>query len=436
MNRKALQWLYDELPTLVSEGVLTGEGAERLRQHYGEGEPRSGRRIALTVCSILGAVLIGAGVILLLAHNWDDLSRAARTALSLVPLAAAQALAFWALATGRRSAAWREGLGTYLSLAVGAAIALVAQTYNIPGDTGSFLLTWMLLILPAVYLLDAVVPAVIYLAGMTAWAGCEQSARGHSAWFWVWMALALPYFAAHVRRNPYSPASAVLGWSLAICLGIGMGIVLSPVLENVWIVLYSLLLAAFYLAGTVWFRNSPTAWQNPLHSVGAMGIAGLSLLLSFKWLWHEFDYNHLLLLNFARPEAWAALLVLGILLVLATALLPAVRRLDPFRLVYGAMPAMAVGGQWLHSRWDSRPPAVLFSLYLFALGLTTLVSGIRRGRIGTVNAGLLMLAALIVARFFDSDLSFVVRGLAFVGVGVGFLVANVVMIKRMKGGAQ
>jgi len=420
----------------VSEGVLTGEGAERLRQHYDEVEPRSGRRIALTVCSILGAVLIGAGVILLLAHNWDDLSRAARTALSLVPLAAAQTLAVWALATGRRSAAWREGLGAYLSLAVGAAIALVAQTYNIPGDTGSFLLTWMLLILPAVYLLDAVVPAVIYLAGMTAWAGCEQSARGHSAWFWAWMALALPWFAAHVRRNPYSPASAVLGWSLAICLGIGMGIVLSPVLENVWIMLSSLLLAAFYLAGTVWFRNAPAAWQNPLHSIGAVGIAGLSLLLSFKWPWHELGHAHLYRLDLTRPEAWTAVAVLGILLIASTALLPVVRRADPARLVYGAMAAVAIVGHWLCQQWGSRPPSLLFSLYLFALGLTTLVSGIRQSRIGTVNAGLLVLAALIVARFFDSDLSFVARGLAFVAVGVGFLVANVVMIKRMKGGAQ
>jgi len=41
-----------------------------------------------------------------------------------------------------------------------------------------------------------------------------------------------------------------------------------------------------------------------------------------------------------------------------------------------------------------------------------------------------MLAALIILRFFDSDLGFVVRGLAFITVGIGFLVTNVVLIRR------
>jgi hypothetical protein len=43
---------------------------------------------------------------------------------------------------------------------------------------------------------------------------------------------------------------------------------------------------------------------------------------------------------------------------------------------------------------------------------------------------MLMLAGLIVTRFFDSDLGFVVRGLAFIGVGIGFLATNVVLIRR------
>ena len=33
-------------------------------------------------------------------------------------------------------------------------------------------------------------------------------------------------------------------------------------------------------------------------------------------------------------------------------------------------------------------------------------------------------------RFFDSDLSFVTRGIGFIIVGLGFLVANVLLFKR------
>lgn len=74
----------------------------------------------------------------------------------------------------------------------------------------------------------------------------------------------------------------------------------------------------------------------------------------------------------------------------------------------------------------------LFNLYLFALGLGALVVGIRSNRLGRANAGLLALSALIIARFFDSDLSFLARGIAFIVVGAGFLTANVVMLRRKR----
>ena len=42
---------------------------------------------------ILGAVLIGGGIILLLAHNWEQLGRPARVAVAFAPLVLSQALA-------------------------------------------------------------------------------------------------------------------------------------------------------------------------------------------------------------------------------------------------------------------------------------------------------------------------------------------------------
>jgi hypothetical protein len=49
---------------------------------------------------------------------------------------------------------------------------------------------------------------------------------------------------------------------------------------------------------------------------------------------------------------------------------------------------------------------------------------------------MLILTAVLVARFFDSDLGFVARGVAFILIGVGFLSANLVMVRKSKGGAQ
>ena len=43
---------------------------------------------------------------------------------------------------------------------------------------------------------------------------------------------------------------------------------------------------------------------------------------------------------------------------------------------------------------------------------------------------LLAVTALIVARFFDSDITFLLRGLLFIALGVAFLITNMAMLRR------
>jgi hypothetical protein len=74
---------------------------------------------------------------------------------------------------------------------------------------------------------------------------------------------------------------------------------------------------------------------------------------------------------------------------------------------------------------------ILFNLYLFVLGLGTLAVGLRDRQMGIINAGMVILAVLIVVRFFDSEISEIVKGLAFIAVGVGFLTANLILARKM-----
>ena len=76
--RKYALWLLNQLPALVDQGILDESSAARLREHY---QPHlDGKRTNpfFVVTGILGAVLIGIGIIALYAYNWDDLSRSAR----------------------------------------------------------------------------------------------------------------------------------------------------------------------------------------------------------------------------------------------------------------------------------------------------------------------------------------------------------------------
>src|SRR5437763_4800068 len=168
-DRSGIRWLLAELPELVRSGVLNHETADALQRHYSShpgGEPR---RIGFILSAVLGSLLIGAGIILLVAHNWDFLSRPVRCATAFMPLILSQTLAVFVLIRRKGSAPWRETAAIFNVAAIGTAIALVSQTYQIQGDFARFILVWMILSLPIVYLFQTSVGLSVYFVGAAVW---------------------------------------------------------------------------------------------------------------------------------------------------------------------------------------------------------------------------------------------------------------------------
>jgi hypothetical protein len=66
------------------------------------------------------------------------------------------------------------------------------------------------------------------------------------------------------------------------------------------------------------------------------------------------------------------------------------------------------------------------------IGILTLRSGSQKEHLGLMNAGLLIIAILIICRFSDTNMSFVVRGVLFVLLGIGFFLANYRLLKKRK----
>jgi len=438
MTKKHVRWLYSELPSLVDKHVIPEDTADKLREHYGDAIAYSGRRIALTVCSMLGSLLIGAGIILLLAHNWQQFSRVTRTCLALAPLVAAQLMTLWVLQTGKKSAAWREGTATFQTLAMGASIALVGQTYHIPGDLGDFLLVWTVLTLPLVYLLGASLPAIIYCVGITAWAGYQQNQGEHAILFWALFTGALPHVWLSTQKDPYSPRSAILGWAVSLCLCVAVGLVLEKVLPGLWVVVYSGLFTVLYLAGARWFDQGESAFVRPFHTVGSVGIPVLTLLFTFEFPWKEAGWHYYR--HAPNFHEWAAVPDYAL-----SALLPAIAicllasafcRGEKHRLLRGIFPIITLIMYSVSAGTDANLPAmIVFNIYMFALGIGTVINGITRSSLSAVNGGMLILASLILVRFFDSEFGFVIRGIVFIVLGAGFLATNVLLAKKIKGAA-
>lgn len=435
MSQKNVRWLYGQLPELVDKQVVTADTAERIKQHYQSSESKDGSKsVALIVCGVVGALLIGMGIILLLAHNWEHLSRPMRTVISFLPLVLAQILVGWTVMNRQQSVAWRESTSTFLMAAIGSSIALIGQTYNIPGDMKSFLQIWMLLTIPVVYLLQASVPAVFYLIGTVCWAGYARMEAGHALGYWLLVLVVVPHILLAHRKKPEGFRSILLFWALCITVGIGMGFALQYRGSQHWILAFMSLFAVYYLLSGRVFSESLPALVNPFFVIGTVGIAVVSLMLTYRYPWRsifvEFAGHSRSYQPWMTPYSYAigsALLVASLCLLAQVLTLRIVKKI-PFGLA-GMLGALGIALMWAAN--DVKVPMLLFNLYLFVLGIHTIRVALVERNIGKVNLGLLILAALIIARFFDSGLSFTLRGIAFIFIGIGFLVTNILIKRRM-----
>lgn len=434
MNPKNLRWLYGELPGLVSRGVLSAEVAQGLRDHYGPPPPDATVSIAKILIAILGTLLVGSGIILTLASNWDDLDRPARAVLSFLPMLLGQVLAAWTLWRHMDSTAWREGASGFLALSIGASIALVGQTYHLPGNLANFLFTWVLLGLPLIYLYRSATVSMLYLIGATGWAIESQNQGGHALWYWALLVGALPFLWMEHRRDSEAPRNAFLGWVLCLNLCVGLGVSLEKVLPGLWIVVYTAMFAAFCLLG----RESVTGRSGqPFRLVGGIGTVVIALMLTFDFAWSDIGYHYYRGGN-ARYLEWFgvadyALVLLSLVAVVVLAVRCAGRG-EWDGLAWVISPVLACvcfvleSFESLASTGDL--PMLAYNLYLFVLGVSVLRSGILAGKIGRANAGLGILALLFTFRFFDSDMGILARGVAFILIGMGFLGANLWISRR------
>ena len=162
--------ILNDLQELESAGVISKDTSTRIESYYKNKKDPSTNKL-FVVFGILGAILVGLGTILIIAHNWDELSRGLKTGAAFLPLLVGQALCSFTLLKKHQNIAWKEGSAVFLFFAVGTSIALISQIYNIPGNLSSYLLTWMLLILPLVYVMKSSTVSLLYIIGTTYFAG-------------------------------------------------------------------------------------------------------------------------------------------------------------------------------------------------------------------------------------------------------------------------
>lgn len=431
------RWLAEQLPAWEREGIVTAAGARLLRERYPV-EPRGG--LAQMIVGAVGALLVGTGLIAVLAYNWDDFPRWVRLLLALGPLAATQATSWWVIRRGESAKPWmRESAALVQTLAVGSAMALVSQIYNLPGRWTDLVFWWCVVAVPLAWVLKSNAAAIAYLVGIAIWTVAQASERGNwfssanvadvRIWFPILLAGVLPLWPGPEFRDRPPPgsrfvlaASALIGL-FAVAAYAAMrptaGIATTPA-GFPWLAMLSS--AAILLFPLHHFAIDEPLSRKPQVLLGGIAIVIMALMATFEDPAREFVNS----VGFALPLGWCWLLLavvagfaaiafrqgrFAVLAVAALAILPLV-----------AKPLSAVDT----SGW---PVAIAYSLVLLATAIA-LIAFEFLGRHGAARIGATLITLLVILRMADADLSMLTKGLAFIVIGAGFLGINLAISRR------
>ena len=88
--------------------------------------------------------------------------------------------------------------------------------------------------------------------------------------------------------------------------------------------------------------------------------------------------------------------------------------------------------RWLADTQTRTKLSLGLGLLTLLVAILTIREGAIRNHFGILNYGLLIITGLIICRFFDINIDFVLKGFLFVLVGLGFFFANMWMMKKKK----
>ncbi len=368
----------------LAAGVLDAEAAHRIRAYEQKQAHPAGLRWQGLVALILGALLLGCGVVLFVSAHWDQLGPGARFALVIAMVAVFHLAGAWTRESFHGMSTALHAVGT---IATGAAIALTGQIFNIQEHWPAAILMWALAALAGWMLLHDEAQQTLTLLLFPAWIFAEFDfyAEGHiglevylGRFLVVWAVLYLTFFLGSKRKI----SQGILFAAGAIAAIVG---------------------TISELEGWRSWTSSQTFLPFSLRAWGWFAIAVLPLLIAL-----------ISLRKSLTPVAAA--------IVLATAL-PWCLRLHTEHYDYGNV----------HSSYTYAEPNLLAHALVAAFAVFVIWWGVRLASKALVNLGMVWFAIAVGWFYFSDIFDKVGRSLGLIGLGVLFLAGGWALEKMRRG---
>ncbi len=419
-----------EIDRWQADGLVSAEQAGKLRARYAQTGPTV--PWGLLVFATAGAIVVGLGVILLFAYNWDEIPKFGKLALVFGAVIAAHTAGIRLLARD----GWQPKLGEALSLLgtmfYGAGIWLVAQIYHIDEHYPNGFLFWALAALAMAWAIRSTANGVAATVLITIW-GCCELFDFNNAQYWAillvaggilplaWRQRSALLFAVGLAAIQFLIAANATYWgggSHALTTSLALGVLLLAAAR--WHVLYrpdfggasvmaffgwGAFLVCAYILSFHEAADDLLDWSRSDGSQPMMAAAlGWSLFAAGLTVWTLLARRALLLKEISvATEEW----------------------LLPIALVYcfglAALGSLALE---LFIAWS-------FNLMLLGVAIMWMWRGCRESLLRPTVLGSVLLSFVVFARYFDLFDSLASRGVAFIILG-GIFFAEAMYYRKVR----
>ena len=383
---------YDDIQQLQAAGLITEEQSGRIIEHF---HLKEGGNKFLAIVSIVGAVLVAAGITLLIASHWNEIPRITKIVVGILLMMGAH-VGGWLLREGHaKYLKTGEALHLIGSCLFLANIALVGQIYNLVARPPNAILLWWLGIAALPWLLRSKAQHILLLLAFGFWFGLEVNERDSVLFsgnderqLLLYAMLGLVYLGTGycLRRTRFSGFAGVTEkFGLLTFLIFSYPLTWKDLFDG-------------------WENAGTQLWVFPV--LGAMALLLLSLGL-----------KNLTVLNRQWRWTWFAALF-GMVVLLAT------DWFGPWQMDYTS------GGR--HGYWEESGSYLVATFAFFVFCLVQIQTGIQLRSTFLVNAGVIFLALDIITAYFNLIGSMARTGTMFVLSGVFLIVFGVYLEKKRR----
>lgn len=436
---------------LVGSNTITQDISDSIKKFFGKKDGKAGDIYLV----IMALVAFGFGIMgysMILSKFFGDLPSAVRMIVDLIPMGVGGYVFYLAFFNKFDSKVYMEASAALCIILIGYSLgALSLELPSILGGT-KFMVYWMFLSIPVIYLATSTVGAFIYLGILMTWLGATQvigmisnplmlmsgpealmggmfAKTGHAIFAWFFVLLILPHFMRYTDRPSYDTRKLALGWLggyLLIQVGMNSFTTFS-------VIAGPFLLICFYMAGKEYYADGKFWWNRPFQTLTILVFVGMSWALNFEST-HGMMLMASGLMKGSSINGWFAyiinlLIVLGVIAWAVYSVYNDYKSEKKANILLVAFPAVLTLSLLIAKFAETGlVGAWLFSLYTIALGADYAMKGIKSKDYQILALGIIIALPIIIYRIMDvlkevinGENGQFISGLIFCAISAGLL---------------